>query len=264
MTERILDNLMDAAINFRELGGYKTLDGKTIKHHKILRSANLAHLTEKDQEFIYDYGLRTDIDFRSKGEIDREPDLLPDGIEYVFNPIFKYDETKNSQELSELEKEFGFTFEDGFTHMIQVYKDIILDEASQKAYRSFFDQLLANEKENESVLFHCTAGKDRTGMGAVYFLSALGVDEETIKKDYLLTNKLVDKFVNGKLDKLKQNGANEDMIKSVHSLLTVNEDYLNTGLTTIKNNFGSMNNYLNDVLKISPSEINDLKQIYLN
>ena len=59
----------------------------------------------------------------------------------------------------------------------------------KKAYRHFFDVLLENSDEGRSVLFHCSAGKDRTGMGAVYLLTALGVDEATIRRDYLASNK---------------------------------------------------------------------------
>ncbi len=88
--------------------------------------------------------------------------------------------------------------------MIQVYVDLINQDHSKQAYRQFFDLLLANDKEDQSLLFHCTAGKDRTGMGAVFLLSALSVPEETIRTDYLLTNQASAAFVTQSLAKLQQ------------------------------------------------------------
>lgn len=67
--------------------------------------------------------------------------------------------------------------------------------SAQKAYRQFFDILLSHQENDGAVLFHCTAGKDRTGMGAVYLLSALGVDGHTIRQDYLATNDLIQPMV---------------------------------------------------------------------
>ncbi|MGR3742425.1 tyrosine-protein phosphatase [Companilactobacillus sp. DQM5] len=263
MNERILDPYLESGRNFRELGGYKTQDGKTLKYHKILRSANLAELTKKDQDFLFNYGLIKDIDFRSKDEVQKEPDRIPDGVEYVFNPVLKEDETKVSKSTSEIEKEFGFTFNDGYKQMLQVYENITLDDESKHAYRIFFNHLLDNTEDNQVTLFHCTAGKDRTGMAAVYFLWALGVDQETIKNDYLLTNKLMKSYIDKKIELLKAKHTSSDIISSVKALMSVNEDYLNVAKRSILAENGSMENYLKESLDLSKQEINDLKKIYL-
>ncbi|MDO1605752.1 tyrosine-protein phosphatase [Lactobacillus sp. YT155] len=264
MNERILDPYLDAGRNFRELGGYQTEDGKTIKYHKILRSANLAELTEKDQEFLKNYGLHKDIDFRSKQEVENEPDKVPDGVEYIFNPVLKEDQTQASKSTSEVEKEFGFTFDDGYKHMLKVYENMILDDESRSAYRIFFNHLLDNTEDNQVALFHCTAGKDRTGMGAVYFLWALGIDQETIKKDYLLTNKVMKSFVEEKVSILESKDTSEDVISSVRALMSVNEDYLDAARKTIIKENGNMENYLKEAIDLSSQEIKDLRKIYLH
>lgn len=262
MTERILDSYLDAGRNFRELGGYQTKDGKIIKSHKLLRSANLATLTEKDKTFLYNYGLRKDMDFRSKVEAKNEPDRVPDGVEYIFNPVFERDETKSTI-LKDSEKDFGFSFDDGYNQMVKSYEDMILSPKSRNAYRLFFNHLLENTKDNEAVLFHCTAGKDRTGMGAVYLLWALGVDTQTIRADYLLTNSVIKDFVNSKLETLREKQMSDPEIQSVRALMTVNQDYINKAKDVILKEAGSMDNYLNENIGLSNNEIKDLKKIYL-
>lgn len=264
MNERILDPFLDAGRNFRELGGYQTQDGKSVKFHKILRSANLAELTTKDQEFLTNYGLNKDIDFRSTDEKDKEPDRVPSGVEYIFNPVFKEDQTQASKSADDIEKKFGFGFNDGYNQMIKVYKNIILDNESKNAYRLFFDHLLENSDDGQVALFHCTAGKDRTGMAAVYFLWALGVDQATIKQDYLLTNSVVKSFVDGRIQELVQKQASEEIISSVRALMSVREDYLDTAKKTIIAENGSMESYLNEAIGLSNNEIKDLKRIYLH
>lgn len=81
---------------------------------------------------------------------------------------------------------------------------MIESEPAQKAYRKFFDVLLENTVDGESVIFHCTAGKDRTGFGALLALSALGVPLNTIKKDYLLTNITTKDFVDSMVEHARQ------------------------------------------------------------
>ena len=261
--ERVLN--LEKGVNFRELGGYKTSDGKTVKYHKILRSAGLADLTDNDLKFLKDYGLKIDVDFRSKQEVDKKPDKRPDGVRYVWAPVFKEDETKSSEVQSE-----GYIPEidgdptDGYAHMIAVYRDIITGDSAKAAYRKFFNQLLLNTGKDESLIFHCSAGKDRTGMGAVFFLQALGVPFETIKSDYLLTNKANKEYVTDLLSMLKEKGYTDpDVLSSVHDLMTVHTNYLATAMRTIDKEYGSIDKYIKNELGVTDSEINSLKKIYL-
>lgn len=76
----------------------------------------------------------------------------------------------------------------GIHHLKRCYNNIIFSEHAKKTYRTFFDYLLKNTHNNETLLFHCSEGKDRPGMASVFLLSALDFDFETIKQDYLLTN----------------------------------------------------------------------------
>ncbi|KRN98464.1 tyrosine-protein phosphatase [Companilactobacillus kimchiensis] len=261
--ERVLN--LEKGVNFRELGGYKTTDGKTVRYHKILRSAGLADLTDNDLNYLKDYGLKIDVDFRSKQEIDQKPDKRPEGVRYVWAPVFKEDETKASEVQSKgYIPEIGGDPTNGYAHMLDVYRDVITGDSAKTAYRKFFNQLLLNSGDNEVLLFHCSAGKDRTGMGAVFFLQALGVPFDTIKEDYLLTNKANKEFVTDLIEDLQAKGYNDpDVINSVRDLMTVHYNYLATALKTIDRTYGNIDKYIKNELKISPSEITTLKNIYL-
>ena len=93
-------------LNFRDLGGYKTKSGQVIKSRKIIRSARLSELSDDDLQYLTDYGLTTDIDFRSPEEQAAEPDRYPENTTYHFVPVFPTDETKSSEQADALQKVF--------------------------------------------------------------------------------------------------------------------------------------------------------------
>lgn len=259
---------VEGGLNFRELGGYKTTDGKTVKMHKVIRSGELSNLTTKGKEFLQDYGLKYDVDFRSFAEVDSKPDALPKGVYYDHLPVFKHDITRSSEfddkaSKTKATKGIAALGDHGYDDMIQTYDSLIKLDSSKQAYRKYFDDLLANDKDGHVLLFHCTAGKDRTGMGAVFLLTALGVDKDTIIQDYLLTNKTTKPFADQTLAKVKQASNDPKIYNSIKALLTVSMDYLNTAMTEIKKQSGSLHNYLQEEIKLTPEQVADLKKIYL-
>lgn len=194
--------------NFRELGGYQTVSGKKIKMHKLIRSGHLADLLKEDQEYLRRYGLKYDIDLRTSFERNKQPDRKISGVEYFADPVFDEDLTNSTMSISDMARESqdpGW----GYQRMLWAYKNMATGKNANKAYQHLFEVLLANEKDSESVLFHCTAGKDRTGFGAILILTALGVPMKTIEKDYLFTNEVIKDFVSQLLAKEKAAGADD-------------------------------------------------------
>ena len=167
MTNQRLLN-MNGGYNFRDLGGYKTTDGKTVKWHRILRTGKLAELDSSDLSQLDAYNVRYDVDFRSKAEIKSEPDRLPTGATYTSLPVFAEDMTDSTQSPEERKAMLSGDANTGKNQMLEAYKMMVISNEAQQSYREFFDMLLDNGDENKSLLFHCTAGKDRTGMGAVF------------------------------------------------------------------------------------------------
>lgn len=265
LTKKLTNQLIGVTSgrNFRELGGYETLSGKKIKMHKLLRTGNLADLSPFDKQFLTDYGAKYDVDFRSKEEVDNQPDRVPDGVEYIYDPVFSEDLTNSSKSITDLDTQAHNDADFGFNHMHYAYEDMIESEPAQKAYRKFFDVLLENTVDGESVIFHCTAGKDRTGFGALLALSALGVPLNTIKKDYLLTNITTKDFVDSMIEHARQNGKNENVLQSIRDIQSVRSEYLDHAVKVLNDEYGGINNYLRDVMKLSSADIMKLRNIYL-
>ena len=265
LTKKLTNQLIGVTSgrNFRELGGYETLSGKKIKMHKLLRTGNLADLSPFDKQFLTDYGAKYDVDFRSKEEVDNQPDRVPDSVEYIYDPVFSEDLTNSSKSITDLDTQAHDDADFGFNHMHYAYEDMIESEPAQKAYRKFFDVLLENTVDGESVIFHCTAGKDRTGFGALLALSALGVPLNTIKKDYLLTNITTKDFVDSMVEHARQNGKNENVLQSIRDIQSVRSEYLDHAVKVLNDEYGGINNYLRDVMKLSSADIMKLRNIYL-
>ncbi|WP_179394439.1 tyrosine-protein phosphatase [Lacticaseibacillus absianus] len=261
MSIRLLD--IHHGHNFRDLGGYRTQDGYTLRAHKLIRSGRLNELSERDLQYLADYGLRVDVDFRSPKERENAPDRLPAGVTYDFDPVLETDETKVSQEATELRATFATDPLAGFKNMLNVYANLVNQTHAQAAYRRFFDQLLANDAPDAALLFHCTAGKDRTGMGAVYVLSALGVDPLTIRRDYLASNQSLAAQRLKNLDAVRANGGSDELLASTRSLGRVADEYLDVALLAINREFGGMAQYLRDVLQLTRDQQRDLRRLYL-
>ena len=265
MNEKLTNQLIGitSGRNFRELGGYNTMSGKKIKMHKLLRTGNLADLSPLDLDFLKDYGVKKIVDFRSQAEVDKQPDRVPEGAEYEFDPVFSEDLTNSSKSITDLENQSKEDADFGFDHMLYAYEDMIESESARNAYRKFFDALLANDKDDEALIFHCTAGKDRTGFGALLILTALGVSLQTIKKDYLLTNITTHDFIEGLIERERQQGKNENTLQSIRDIQSVRHEYIDHALKVLNDNYGSINNYLRKVMKLSSADIMKLRQIYL-
>ena len=232
---------LEKAENVRDLGGYKTPNG-TVKFNKVVRGASLSDLSVRDREALQQYGVTDVVDFRSPSEAKDAPDKkIPTAKEY-FLP------------------EQGMTAQ---AQMIKVYRHFIEDEHAKKAYQEFLQILLANSGEQKSVLFHCTAGKDRTGFGAALVLDLLGVEQQTIMTDYLATNQYLNDRIANMTAAAKKQGAPELLVNGIEALMKADEAYLNESYTAAREHYGSLTNYAKEGLGFTTGEISDLKKLYL-
>lgn len=255
--KRILD--IKGGYNFRELGNYTTLTGKKIKPQRILRTASLENLTPTDITFLKDYGVDTVIDFRTTEEIQVAPDKNIPGAKYLKIPVLKEDETQSTISPAALLKEI-LAGKRGVEKMEEAYSDFVVKKEAKKAYYEFFQQLLTAEN---TVIFHCTAGKDRTGFGAYLFLSALSVPEKVIYEDYLLTNSASKQKVAYFLKEAEDQHAPEILIANIYDLLLAKLDYLQTAEKFITQNYGNVANFLQKGLGLTKGELQDLNRLYL-
>ena len=168
------------ASNLRDLGGYRTQDGRTVRRGLVFRSAALAGLTEADQATLGGLGLRTICDFRGIEESERAPTRLA-GPEIVAVPI----EPTVGAGLRDILQTKEATGEALFAVLERAYAAYAL--SSQVQYRTMLDRIVDG---GTPLLFHCSAGKDRTGFGAALLLTALGVPWDTVVADFEATNRL--------------------------------------------------------------------------
>lgn len=249
--------------NFRDLGGYATTDGHSVKWGHLIRSGHLNTLDQQDLHILDQLQVKYDLDFRAPEEITSQPDRVPRGAQYTSLPVFQTDETDASHSQEQIMAEYSDNDDAGYQHMLTVYRDMVTTDQAKQSYQAFFSHLLSNS-DHHAVLFHCTAGKDRTGMGAVFLLSALNVERPTIIRDYLLTNAVTKDYVDSRIEKIKQAGLPTAFAKNTRALSTVSPDYINTALAAIDNQYGDVKNYLHQYLDLSTAQMKDLQKLYLD
>ncbi|WBW99233.1 tyrosine-protein phosphatase [Oceanirhabdus sp. W0125-5] len=247
--------------NFRDLGGYKTKDGRKVKWNIFYRSDELAGLTEEDMEYLKSLEIKTILDYRSKGEVSVKPDPVIEGIENVNisgmksldNKDGNFDMTslmKNSKSLKELGKPEEF-LKNGYLEMI----------FENEAFKKLMEYIENTDKT--PIIQHCTAGKDRTGIGAALILLALGVPEETVIEDYLLTNVYRSQFNEALIESFGNLLKDEHSKEIFKAFMEVRREYIEYAFNTIKERYGSIDDYLNKEYGINEEKRTKLKKNYL-
>ena len=170
---------LDGTHNTRDLGGYETQDGRVIKEGFLFRSDGLGKLTPEDCKKLSNLGIKRIVDFRSEVEKNKQPNIIPTGMEYIEMPI-EADKNMNNEIYDILS---GRVDKDMREFLIEANKDFVLQ------YKEVFSEFLKDLiKSGLPTLFHCTAGKDRTGFATFLIYTILGIERDTILVDYLKTN----------------------------------------------------------------------------
>ncbi|MFJ1705467.1 tyrosine-protein phosphatase [Kitasatospora sp. NPDC088346] len=208
---------LTGAVNARDLGGYRTADGRTLRHGVALRADSLSRLTEDDLDALAAHGLRRVVDLRSLVEVreagpDRIPGLPtaeltraelsdtpvtvepvePSGIALHHLPIFAADfdiyvALRNALADRDAAKQRALLGDGKAAGMMTgLYRWFVTDPVARDRFATVVRLLAA--PAGPPLIFHCSAGKDRTGWTAALVLTALGVDRDTVFDDYLLTN----------------------------------------------------------------------------
>lgn len=250
--------------NTRDLGGFVTKDGRRIKYKKLIRSGTLIKATDKDKATLTnEYELRTVVDFRTDVERLEKPDPELENVKFVFDPILEtgtFGVTRERVTLKDMPKAFEGVTEEPMTYMKRMYSEIVLDEHAQKGYATFFNVLL--QQKNGSVLWHCSAGKDRVGVATALLLTVLGVDRDTIINDYLLTGEYCKKTTNF-LKLLIALFVRNEAGTYLKYLMDVKPEYIKSAFETIEKHYGSVENYLAETMDLSEEKQEELRKKYL-
>ena len=237
---------LQGAINFRDLGGYSTNDGNTVRWRCIYRSDSLAELTESDINIIEKLNINTICDFRLDGEREKKPNKLPKRkiIKEVRIPFAP----EGTHKMIRFIKEGKLTANEVKNILKNNYKKIAIDHTLE--YKKLLHAV--NQSAALPFLMHGTSGKDRTGFGAAVILMALGVSKEQIIEDYSLTN-----LYRRDLRYLLHDSVSNDVMDA---LTSADSCYLEAAINAIINKWESFENFLNEGLdfnKIKRAKLRD-------
>lgn len=256
---------LEGGRNFRDLGGYQTTDGHTVKWGKLYRSGVLAGLTEQDYQYIDELDIKTVVDFRANSERNSEVTNWQASpvtvIQKDYEMDFDFSEMGKLLRRPDLSKEM-------LEGMMAQFYPKILDDQKQN-YTAMFDTLV---KSDDGLLFHCTAGKDRTGVSAVLVLTALGVDKQTAIDDYLATNQYLDAkalMPKNNTDMDPKMAAMMKMFASLppevaQPLVGVTQPLIEAAIAKMEAQHGTILNYIQQELHVSDDDLLVLRQKYLH
>ncbi|MEN2416247.1 tyrosine-protein phosphatase [Flavobacterium mesophilum] len=236
-------------LNFRDVGGYKTKDGKEVVWGKVYRSAGVDKLTDADVALLDKKKIHTVVDFRGVAESKAAPDRLPKNTDYTLSPAGS-DSIPNAMQMVKLLKEGNF---------LEKFYGSDGVKYSGDRFRPLFVKLMTADKK-EAVMYHCTGGRDRTGMATALFLYILNVPEETIEADYVASNVYLKKMNNGMMAPLaKMSGLTE---AQVQEQMALKPELIRMFFGGIKTQYGSVENFLQQEMGIGSKEILLLRKKY--
>lgn len=237
VANRVID--MDNIKNFRDIGGYFTVDNYQVRWGEMYRSADLSSATLRDQDKIRRLNIKTVVDFRSEKTAKRYPILLHPSINKVSLPLGPMDATKLDEQVSKGD----FDRSDAIRYVQDSYVDIL--ENHKEQFSELFD-LLANDS-SYPVLLAGSLGKDGVGLVSYLILHVLGVSPVVLEQDYMLSNQLIDPAK----EKIDATNLSEPMQEAVTAMLSVNRAYLNYAIDHINKTYGSVDGYLEKELQVT-------------
>lgn len=258
--ERVMP--LEGLCNFRDLGGIESEDGRKVKWNKFFRAEQLSGLTKSDMEFLNSIGIKTILDYRSKSEVDKNPDPEIKGATYINISGLDVPSNKETDNFDMIHfiknaskiKEFGNPIEflgNGYTKMV----------FNNNAFKKLIDCIL--NEEMLPIIQHCTAGKDRTGMGSALILLALGVSEENVIDDYLATNVYREKANNEAKKQLGDVLKSKDSEEMFDAMMQVRREYIENAFKVIKEKYNTIDNYLEKEYDLTSEKRKILQDRYL-
>ena len=236
--------------NFRDLGGHSTHDERRLPQGRLFRSGHLGHASDSDREILATFGLRRVFDFRTESDIAVDGhDRLPEGTESVILPMPDPAQGQGIRELidecgpDELEEHFG----EGKAERMMRASAAGLVRERREPYAEFLRALA--DPDSFPALFHCSAGKDRAGWAGSVVLLTIGVPEEEVIEQYLLSNRASEQII-------ERNRSHDRNIWNdvLRPLLEVRREYIEASFEAVQEDWGGFDGYLAKGLGITSGE----------
>jgi protein-tyrosine phosphatase len=255
---------LEGTPNFRDLGGYETSDGKFVRWGLLYRSGVLSHLTEQDFAYLTPLGVKVVCDFRTAQENATNPEIwIPAAhVEHVSLPIGSDSGSSSTKGNGPSMEEFLKTnpsATDLKAWMTKIYGGFALTNAPE--YSKVFAEL---KQDRLPLLYHCAAGKDRTGVFSALLLLALGVPEQTVLADYELTDKYLRDAMSAEaarkmMASSSTPGMSQLSAEQRNVMMAADPEYLKSTLRRIDEQFGSFDNYRRTALQVSDADVAQLR-----
>lgn len=243
--------------NFRDLGGYQARNGKRVRWNRFYRSGELSGLSVEDLDQFASLGVRVVCDFRRAEEAAREPSMLPNNAPLellqlsidpgsaagAFSAIDAKDHSDMAQFMCAINRAFALEHHGPYGRMLEAISQL----------------------HDGAMLFHCAAGKDRTGFAAALILMMLDVPREVIMRDYMLTHDyfLPDRELQRLMKKYDSSGLATLKPASIRPILEVRPEYLQAAFDAIDARYATSEDYLEDVFMLTPAKRRALQQRFL-
>lgn len=247
------------AKNFRDLGGYQAADGRSVRWGALYRSDNLHKLTDADLTRLSALGLERVIDFRSERELSEQPDRLPESgaTRAVHIPI----NDSSTVIWYEGHEEFLKNIQNVDPGQYLTQTNVELATRFTPEIQRFVHEVLS--AHGNPILFHCAAGKDRTGFASALLLRILDIPMKTILEDYLLTNQYYLPSKTWELLRLRllKGALYADVVRG---FMEVQSAYLQAAFDAMEREHGSFEGYLHQALGLSEQDVEHLRKVYLD
>ena len=227
--------------NARDLGGMTAAGGKTVRRKRLIRSANLSKATPADiKKLREEYDLRQVIDLRTSMASRQKSDVPIEGVTNTLISVFD-------------DAMIGITHESDRDYarrktlmpkMTDLYRMMVTQPACRQRFRDILTLIMS--REEGSVLWHCSEGKDRCGLTSAFLLTILGVDRGQILEDYLMTNEVALDRADWYYRQVLENGGDEAVAASVRDSFIVREEYLASAFEAIEAEFGSLERFITE------------------
>jgi len=247
--------------NLRDVGGQSTVDGRKVRAGQLYRSGQLDHADEH-VPLLVGLDLAVVYDLRTVGEATNLPDRLPPGVELVHLDVLAGAESSLAAHLEDLftdpvKAEELLRSGDITAHYLSTYRGLVTLASARASYNTLYSDLAARA---DVALFHCTAGKDRTGWAAAALLTMLGVPYDDVLADYLRSSEPVVESFRPIIDQFAAAGGDPELLEPV---FRVDQSYLDAALDEVQLTFGSIEGYFTEGLGLDDDVLGTLRARYL-
>jgi protein-tyrosine phosphatase len=244
--------------NLRDIGGYRTVDGRWVKMGMIYRSDQLDRLSDSDLGGMGDLGLALVVDLRTASERSHEPDRVPAGAEHLVLDVAA--DSKGSLGGDMRQAIAAIAAGKGAEMLTEANRDFVSLNSARSAYHTLLSRIGAEGAG--PTLYHCTSGKDRTGWASAVILTLLGVPRETVMADYLASNDYLrakNEATIAMLGRLPTPIARENL----EPALTVRAAYIEAAFAEVDKRYGSFDRYVREGLGLDDAAIDRIRTALL-